>query len=103
MADDASYEMVEPFDLDDATLPPYNPVAALARRVCDDPFFFAHALARWQGDVSDAVAAAWLGVSEADLARLRLCRTPRDDSEVNRIAEAFGVDAATLRRVMEAE
>lgn len=78
-------------------------VAALARRVEDDPFFLAAALstyARAEG-LSDAQLAQRLGCATAQLSAVRLCRKPRNSTrefqlDVERIADAFQIDAVVI-------
>jgi hypothetical protein len=82
-------------------------MAALARRVEDDPFFLAAALAayaRTEG-LSDALLAQRLGCMPVQLAAMRLCRTPRPTArefqeDVERIASAFQIDATVLAEVV---
>ncbi len=78
-------------------------MAALARRVEDDPFFLGAALAayaRAEG-LNDALLAQRLGCAPAQLDALRLCRMPRESvrefqEDVERIAAAFQSDATVL-------
>lgn len=74
-----------------------------ARRAADRPFFLASALlayARAERLDMDALA-RWLGCEPAALPLLLLCRRPAGDSpafrsEVQHLAERFGLDAARL-------
>jgi hypothetical protein len=78
-------------------------IAALARRVEDDPFFLAAALsayARAEG-LGDVQLAQRLGCTPAQLDALRLCRKPRSSvkefqHDVERIAAAFQIDATVI-------
>lgn len=78
-------------------------IAALARRVEDDPFFLAAALAtyaRAEG-LSDQQLAARLGCAPEQLSAVRLCRAPRGSAgefqrDVERIAERFHVDGTII-------
>lgn len=82
----------------------------LSRRVEDDPSFLASVLADYATAerLDDAGLAAALGCPLENLARVRLCRTPRADpagfrADVAEIAAAFAVDplrlASAVRRV----
>lgn len=78
-------------------------VAALARRVADDPFFLAGALAayaRAEG-LNDERLAARLGCTVSQLAAIRLCRKPQGAArefqhDVARIAERFQIDGMVI-------
>lgn len=79
----------------------------LAERVAADPEFLASALAEYARSegVDDAGLAAALGCAPADLTRLRLCGNPRPDADrfradVAAIAGRFGIDPATLAKVV---
>jgi hypothetical protein len=82
-------------------------MAALARRVVDDPFFLAAALAayaRAEG-LSDVLLAQRLGCTPVLLDTVRLCRTPRLSArefqeDVDRIATVFQIDATVLAEVV---
>lgn len=79
----------------------------LARRVADDAWFLAPALAlyaRSEG-LDDAALAARLGCPMENLPLLRLCRMPRAEppgfgQDVDRIAERFAVEAEVLAQVV---
>ncbi len=82
-------------------------IAALARRVQDDPFFLASALkdyAHGEG-LDDPQLAALLGCTPETLDLLRLCRRPRPEppwfrQDVDRIAGRFGVRADKLAQIV---
>jgi hypothetical protein len=78
-------------------------IESFARRVADDPFFLAPALAAYARSegLSDEALAARLGCPVNQLSRLRLCRRPREEPEqfredIARVAEAFSIDADVL-------
>lgn len=78
-----------------------------AARVATDPTFLAHALAEYARSESldDAGLAAALGCAITDLAKLRLCGTPRSELEhfrtdVATIATRFGIDATKFAGVV---
>lgn len=80
-----------------------QPLDHLAARVADDPFFLAHPLAGFAraAGLDDPGLAAALGCRPGDLARLRLCRSPRPDpadfrADVQAVADRFGLPAAAL-------
>jgi hypothetical protein len=80
-----------------------DPLAKLASRVGEDPFFLAAPLAVFASTegLDDAGLAAALGIAADRLAELKLCRPPRPEPEhfwpdVQQIAGHFGVDAAKL-------
>lgn len=82
-------------------------IAALARRVQDDPFFLASALKDYaEGEgLDDFGLAALLGCSVETLDPLRLCRRPRPDppwfrQDVDRIVARFGVSASALAAIV---
>jgi hypothetical protein len=82
-------------------------IAALARRVQDDPFFLASALKDYaDGEgLDDSGLAARLGCSVQTLDLLRLCRRPRPEppwfrQDVDQIAARFGVSAGTLAQLV---
>lgn len=78
-------------------------VAALARRVEDDPSFLASALAayaRAEG-LNDVEMAKRLGCLPTQLSAIRLCRTPRPapaqfQQDVDGIAAAFQIDGRVI-------
>jgi hypothetical protein len=77
--------------------------AALARRVEDDPFFLASALAAYARaqEWSEEQLAARLGCTPAQLTAVRLCRKPRGSAkefqqDVQRIAERFQIDSMVI-------
>jgi hypothetical protein len=80
-----------------------DPLAPLAARVADDPFFLAAplaVLARTER-LDDAGLARALGVPEGRLSELRLCRPARPEPEhfwpdIRQIAGHFGIDPETL-------
>ncbi|HVC33995.1 MAG TPA: hypothetical protein VNL16_10840 [Chloroflexota bacterium] len=82
-------------------------IAALARRVQDDPFFLASALkgyARSEGLDERGLAAA-LSCPIETLVKLALCRRPRPAppvfrEDVDRIATRFGVRADALAEIV---
>jgi hypothetical protein len=87
-----------------------DPLDALARRVSDDPFFLASALAAYQRrhGLDDAALADLLGCPVAALTGLRLCRMPGGGDpgrsvgqDVRDVARHFGIDPAGLARVVE--
>lgn len=82
-------------------------VAALARRIEDEDFFLASALADYARTehLDEQGLAGALDCSEEDLVSLRLCRRPRPQPEsfrreVNRIASRFGARAGVLAEVV---
>ncbi len=82
-------------------------IAALARRVRDDPFFLASALADYahSEDLDERGLATVLDCSQETLDLLRLCRRPRATApsfrtDVDRIAARFGVRADTLTEIV---
>lgn len=82
-------------------------LARLARRVQDDPFYLASALAAYARSESldDAALAAYLGCTPDTLQRLRLCRAPRTDpigfrADIELVAGRFGVDPTLLADVV---
>jgi hypothetical protein len=75
----------------------------MARRLADDPFFLAAALASYaRGEgLDDAALAAKLECDMPTLTMLRLCRAPRAEAphfgrDVETIAARFGVSADLL-------
>jgi hypothetical protein len=64
--------------------------------------FLGSALAAYQRrrGLADAALAAELGVSLADLDRMRLRRRPEGDGDYAAIAGRFGCDAQALRRIV---
>jgi len=79
----------------------------LARRVADDPFFLAPALALYahSAGLNDLALAAHLECPMEVLPLLRLCRMPRAQppgfaQDVDRIAERFAVRADVLAEVV---
>jgi hypothetical protein len=77
----------------------------MAARVERDPAFLASALAEYARSekLDDAGLAAELGLPPADLARLRLCGSPRAEhflADVAAVAQYFNVDATTLAGVV---
>lgn len=90
-------------------------LAALARRVANDPSFLAFALNEYgrAHDLSDAALAERLGCPSERLPAIQLCRMPRADparfqADVDRIADVFRIDgdvvaeAARLAEVLVA-
>jgi hypothetical protein len=84
-----------------------DPLAHLAGRVKDDPFFLASVLARYAGSerLDDAGLADALGCPAELLPRLRLCRPPRPEPEhfwadVTQIAGRFDLDPDRLAQVI---
>jgi hypothetical protein len=86
-----------------------SPLDALAARVADDSFFLSSALTAYQDRhrLDDAGLAAKLGCAVAGLTRLRLYRRPgaaeperTAEEDVVDIAGRFGIDPATLRRIV---
>lgn len=80
-----------------------DPLAPLAARAVDDPFFLAGPLAVFARTerLDDAGLARALGVPAGRLSELRLCRPPRPEPEhfwpdVRQIAGHFGIDSETL-------
>jgi hypothetical protein len=80
-----------------------DPLDDLARRVQDDPFFLAAALAHYARSehLDDDRLAAALGCSPQTLPALRLCRMPGAGAhpfarDVDRIAQHFRVDPDIL-------
>lgn len=80
-----------------------DPLAYLAARADDDPFFLAAVLACYARSerLDDAGHAAALGCPAEQLPRLKLCRPPRPEPEhfwadVTQIAERFALDADRL-------
>jgi transcriptional regulator with XRE-family HTH domain len=78
-------------------------IASLARRVEDDPYFLAAALATYARAeaLSDAQLAQRLGCTTAQLSAVRLCRKPRGSArefqqDVERIAAAFQIDGTII-------
>jgi transcriptional regulator with XRE-family HTH domain len=76
---------------------------ALARRLEREGDFLASALAKYAraGNLSDEELAARLGCEPSQLAAIRLCRMPRSAQphfrhDIDRIAEAFQIDALVL-------
>lgn len=84
-----------------------DPMARLARRVEDDPFFLASALKEYalsEGLDGRGLAAA-LSCPAGTLARLALCRRPRPTpplfrQDIDRIAAHFGVNADALAQIV---
>ena len=79
----------------------------LARRVEEDRFFLASALAEYArgNDLDNAGLARLLGCPAVMLARLRLCRRPDGSAptfraDVARIAAHCGVDGASLAQIV---
>lgn len=79
----------------------------LARRVGEDPFFLASALAAYARGIGldDPALARLLGCAVATLPHLRLCRRPGGEAaafraDVARIADRFGVDRAILAQII---
>jgi hypothetical protein len=82
-------------------------IAALARRVQDDPFFLASALADYarSEELDEGGLAAVLDCSIDTLNRLRLCRRPglvvdAFQADAGRIAARFGVSTDTLAEII---
>lgn len=82
-------------------------VAALARRIEDDEFFLASALADYarMEHLDEQGLAKALGCSVEGLVSLRLCRRPRPQPEffrkdVDQIASRFGAKAEVLAEVV---
>jgi hypothetical protein len=82
-------------------------IAALARRVEDDPSFLAAPLKEYvvSEGIDDAELARLLRCSTDRLAPLRLCRRPRSETpwfrqDVERIAARFGLDAGALAQIV---
>lgn len=80
-----------------------QPLDHLAARVAGDPFFLAHPLAEYAraAGLDDPALAAALGCRPGDLARLRLCRSPRPDpadfrADLRAVADRFGLPLAAL-------
>jgi hypothetical protein len=78
----------------------------LARRVQNDPFFLASALAAYARSegLDDPALAAKLGCTAVELTALRLCRMPRAEApffwqDVEQIARRFSVAAEVLAEV----
>lgn len=78
-------------------------IEALARRVADDPFFLASALAAYARaeELSDVELARRLGCLPTQLDAIRLCRRPRSapaqfQQDVGRIAAAFQIDGGVI-------
>jgi hypothetical protein len=82
-------------------------IDALGRRVENDPFFLASALADYARSehLDNEDLAAALGCAVETLGPLRLCRRPRPDpglfkQDIERIAARFGVDADLLAQAV---
>lgn len=78
-------------------------MAALAKRVEEDPHFLAWALAVYAQaeDLTSAQLAARLGCLPSRLLAIQLCRLPRPDppyfrQDVDRIADAFHIDRQVI-------
>ena len=79
----------------------------LARRVGQDSFFLASALALYARSerLDEQGLARALGCPPATLTMLRLCRRPRPEpaafrEDIERIATRFGIDAGALARIV---
>ena len=84
-----------------------TPLEKMAERARREPSFLGWLLEQYAApqQLSDAGLVAELGCSATDLRRLRLCRTPRTDEDglredLQRLAEALGLDAVRLGRVL---
>lgn len=73
-------------------------LARLAAHASDRPFFLGYHLRLYatRQVLTNAALARWLGCSEEVLARVRLCRAPKDRGEAGQIAERSGVSAEKL-------
>lgn len=79
-----------------------SPLASLAAEAGECPDFLAYgveAFARGNKTPDFPSAAERLGLSEYGLARLALCRRPRGEGDVVRVAEGLGVPRSTVRWV----
>jgi hypothetical protein len=83
-----------------------SPLRRAAERAAGRPFFLASLLLPYAAaeGLDDAGLAARLGCAPGDLARLLFCRRPREApdfrADVERIAEAFGLEAGRLATVL---
>lgn len=68
-----------------------------ADRLRNEPGFIAYSLRH----LTVAEVAAPLGIDESNAVRLLLCRLPRDDAEVERIAVYAGTDPRALARLLD--
>lgn len=82
-------------------------LAALARRVEDDPFFLASALKAYAESegLADGPLAERLGIPTEALPALRLCRRPDPGAQgfrrdVDRIATRFGIRGGAIAQVI---
>jgi hypothetical protein len=78
-------------------------IEALARRVQNDPFFLASALASYARSegLTHATMAARLGCDRGELSRIGLCRRPRPEpaqfqEDIARVAAAFAISGDVL-------
>lgn len=85
-----------------------NPLERLADRARHEPYFLAAQLEAFAvaAGLDDAGLCAALGCPAGELARLRLCRAPRDPAagfreDVEAIARRFGLDPAVLAKAVK--